>query len=115
MGSLSDLFDGNRDTLGRFNAANPAVLEITFPKARRIRAVVVTLGSGTWDIQVALSEKEGAEPHRYSAYSKNAGVDPTITIPTDKGPPAAGYARIAFRYVEAPEFAIIHVRDVEFR
>ena len=91
MGSLSDIFDGDRDTLGRFNAANPAVLEIRFPRPRPIHAVVVTLGSGTWDIQVTLSEKEeGSAPHRYSAFSKDAGPDPTVTIPTDKGPSVDG-------------------------
>ena len=45
MGHAEDLFDGNAKTFARTQKANPAILEFTFPKARPIKGLEVTVGS----------------------------------------------------------------------
>lgn len=115
VGPLQNLVDGDPKTLVRFNAANPAVLEVRFPRPRPIRKVALTLGSGSWEIRLRLAPAEGVPGQTYSAVDRTLTPDPRIEIPIAKGPPKTGFLRVEIRAMEAGDFAIIHVRELELR
>lgn len=115
MGPLQNIFDGDLRTLVRFNAVNPAIIEIRFPRPRPVRNVVLALGSGSWEINVRLSSADKIQGQSYSATDRTGAPEPQVEIPIDKGPAETAFLRVEIRLVGAADFAIIHVREMQLR
>jgi hypothetical protein len=114
-GSLQEIVDGEVRSLGRFNGPNPAVLEMRFPRPRPVQQVRLIVSAGNWEVTLHLSAGADDPPQVYTAIARSPAADPTITIPIDRGPPAAGLARLELRLMDQGDEAIIHVRELQFR
>lgn len=114
-GSLKDIFDADTRTLARFNASNPAVMELRFPRPRPIHSVALTLSGGNWEVNLTLVSAPGAEEHRYTTVSRNPVGDPKIEVSINQGPAKTSFLRVEIRAIGAGDSAIIHVRELELR
>ena len=59
MGSITDLFDGNLDTVIRSAAANPLVVRLDFNRARTIKGVTAHVGVEPVTLTVEVEDMEG--------------------------------------------------------
>jgi hypothetical protein len=62
IGRIDDVFDGDSFTVARTFEANPAVLQLTFPRPRSIRAVQVRIAKMRLDLQIRAFAAKGGEP-----------------------------------------------------
>jgi hypothetical protein len=114
IGRLEDLVDGNPRSLGRFNGTNPAILEVHFTPPRPLREVRLALTAGSWNVRLGLVEAESARPRSYEA-SRSGVRDLEMEIPIDRGPAKTAVLRIEIRQVDAGDFTIVHLRELELR
>ena len=88
-GSLREMFDGDRQTLGRFMEANPALLELDLPQPRHLTGLSLLLATGNYEVTARLTPGEGAEapePVVYTLTVRSPSSDPQIELPFDGGP-----------------------------
>jgi hypothetical protein len=119
-GSLREMVDGDRQTLGRFMEANPAVLELDFPEPRPLTGVSLLLANGNYEVTARLSPGEsqgqaGVEPREAVVYAltvRSPSSDPQIELPFDRGPALSAAARLEIRHLDSGETAKIHVREL---
>ncbi len=110
-GGLSDLFDSNPRTLGRFNGGNPATLEWAFPAPRTVGTVVLAMTAGNWHVSLAVLRPDGV----VEAVEKDvdARSDPVVSI--DVPPGTVGAIRLMITSRVHTDEAIIHLRDVTWQ
>jgi hypothetical protein len=113
-GSLRDIFDGEKRTLGRFNAANPAVLELRLPSPRRVGQVQLTLSAGNWEVAVHASSGEDP-PRSYAVVARSPVTDPDVIVALAVDQPPVDLIRVEMRLVDAGEEAIVHLRELQLR
>ncbi|HSE62499.1 MAG TPA: hypothetical protein VLG15_02715 [Thermoanaerobaculia bacterium] len=114
IGRLEDLVDGNLRSLARFNGTNPAILELHFTPPRPLREVRLALTAGSWNVRLELVEAESAGTRSYEA-SRSGVRDFEMEVPIDRGPVKTAVLRIEIRQVDAGDFAIVHLRELELR
>jgi len=110
-GGLSDLFDANRRTLGRFNGGNPATLEWAFPAPRAVATVVLAMTAGNWHVSLAILRPDGVV--ETVEQDIDARVDPIVSI--DVPPGTVGAIRLMITSRVHTDEAIIHLRDVTWQ
>jgi hypothetical protein len=110
-GGLSDLFDSNPRTLGRFNGGNPATLEWAFPAPRTVGTVVLAMTAGNWHVSLAVLRPDGV----VEAVEKDvdARSDPVVSIDVPLG--TVGAIRLMITSRVHTDEAIIHLRDVTWQ
>ncbi|MGH2371610.1 MAG: hypothetical protein ACRDI2_25855, partial [Chloroflexota bacterium] len=113
-GSLKDMFDGEGRTLGRFMEANPAIMELHFPRPRRIDRVSLLLAVGNWDVTLRVSAAEGDEARVYRGTIHSPNQDARIELPTGPATAEASFVRVEIRLLDAGESAKIHLRELQF-
>jgi hypothetical protein len=111
-GSLPDLFDGDTFTLVRTQAANPVLLELTFPTPHRFTGVTLTTGSFDIDLIVRLYADEDAEPVVYQQSYFGLPPDPTVELTFENPPDQVMKVRFEIRSINDAETAKVHVREV---
>lgn len=81
MGSITNLFDGNPDTLARTLEANPMVVELSFPQPRSLRGITLRVGGTATEVKVSLQMPGNGQPMVYdqtfaqTPENKNASID----------------------------------------
>jgi hypothetical protein len=115
VGGLRELFDGETQTLGRFNGGNPAVLEFRFPRPRTTRGVRIVLSAGNWEVTAQLTAASDQGPAVYTQTINSPGRDPDFELALSRDGSDVSDARLEIRQIGAEDTAIIHVRELQFK
>ena len=115
-GSLNDVVDGDRFTLGRGLEANPILFDFAFPAPRSLTGVSVTTGSMV-DFTVTLHVyADGApDPQVYSQTFRGLPSDPTVEFDFQPAPQAIHRVSVEISDNAAGPTAAVHVREITFR
>ena len=111
MGGLSDLFDGDPESLVRTGGANPAVLVVSFPSPRPWKGFKLTTGCINFELNVAVSGPAG------EAVAARAFRDLPPDSEVEFRLPESGLVsrvRIEVRDPHAGEPGYVHLRDLKF-
>lgn len=79
-GRVQDLFDGNKETLGRTENSTAMVLQLRFPTARKTSGLEVTTGSMNVRLTATLSVRGKGEPLVFQKTYTQLPPDPTVTL-----------------------------------
>lgn len=111
MGEVSHMFDGNRDTLGRTLEANPAVIELTFPKSRTIKEVAIIVGSAEVEVKALAYPDQASQPFMATQVLKGTVEQPEVSL--DFGQAVlAQKLRLEIRDLHQTEPAHIHIWEI---
>jgi hypothetical protein len=116
MGNLEGIFDADPETMGRFNADNPTVMEVRFPSPRPIHNVILRISPAKWEINLWMNSADKGASQHYMFHAKDQAPDP-IEIPIDKGPAETAFLRLEIRNLDIEEHkpSIVHLHGLEFR
>jgi hypothetical protein len=117
IGSIPDLFDGDRNSLIRGADANPLVIELRFTAPRPLSAVALDLGTmRTFKVALSITAADGA-PRELTRSYQNLPSDPHVELELgdDAGP--AQVLRVTITDLDAPpaDGWHIHVRELALR
>jgi hypothetical protein len=115
IGAITDILDGNPNSLMRGAEANPLVVELSFPQARALSGVDLTIGSMDLELTVRAIPAAGGEPVVVKGTFAGLPPDPTVSLDLPGGPLQASGLRLEIRQLNAPEVTHIHVRDLALR
>jgi hypothetical protein len=117
IGSVSDLFDGNTESLIRGNAVNPLVLELHFGATRVLSTLGLTVGSMQhFTVKVDIVREDGTTSG-FTRDFQDLPDDPSMELPIADTPQRLSQLRIEIND-QAPTPADgthIHVREVRLR
>jgi len=111
-GRLSDIFDGDRFTLGRVQEANPAIFELAFTRPRPVTGLSADFGSMDFELTVELYETRDGSPVTYTERYEGLPPDPHVEMSFDQPPPQVEMVRLEVRDLGAGDTAKIHVREL---
>ncbi|OGO64295.1 MAG: hypothetical protein A2Z45_07540 [Chloroflexi bacterium RBG_19FT_COMBO_55_16] len=114
MGEVSNMFDGNRDTLGRTLEANPTVIELTFPKPRTIKGVAIIIGSAEVEIRALAYPTPDSPPFEAMQVLKGTVDQPEVALDF-KQAILAQKLRLEIRDLHQTEPAHIHIWEIYLR
>ena len=115
IGSLPDMFDGRPDTLLRGMEANPFLLEVSFPKPKKIAKVHLMLGAmNVIRLKVLATPGDGKAPVVFEKSYSGFSGDPVIDVFLPGGPVAASKIRIEIEDYGVGETSHVHVRELSF-
>jgi hypothetical protein len=80
LGRIEDVFDGDSYTVARTLEANPAVLQLTFPRPRPMRSVEVRTGSMRLGLLVRVLPATGGRPIVRHATLARSETNPSLTV-----------------------------------
>lgn len=115
IGRLEDLFDDNPETLIRGATANPLVIELTFPKPRRIGSIHLHTSDMDLALKVTALPAGGGEAHIAETVSRDLPDEPRIDLPLPGGPLDVETLRIEITDLAPQIEEHIHVRDLGLR
>ena len=114
MGHPEQLFDGDANTFARTQKANPAILEFTFPKARPVKGLEVTVGSMELGLVARVTTAAGDEKVFSKQYS-GAGVPPNPKVQLDFGSSVpTSKIHLEVKNLEGGD-GHIHIREITFK
>lgn len=113
IGGITDLFDGDPNTLARGLEANPLVIELRFPNPQPISGIELALGTMELDLTVTVATPDG-ETQAFRQTYRGLPPDPTITFDLPQ-PLLATNLRLDIFQQGAGEPAHVHVREVRWR
>ena len=117
IGSASDLFDNNADTLLRGRAANPLVLELRFAQPRDVTTLGLHLATmARFQIKVELTRADGSTASVAQNYH-DLPADPLVELSMPGGAQQVRMLRIEIfdQQLGSSDDSHIHVRDVQIR
>ena len=113
LGEIQDAFDGDDFTLARVLQANPAIVRLTFPRARTVKGVTVTTGHGNVTLGVAVIPiGKAAEPDVYTARQTPLTGDPEPLTVSFGRPIRARAIELRVRVPDVPGGAHVHLREI---
>lgn len=115
VGRVPDLFDGDPYTLVRTESTNPAVLELSFSRPRRLSGLTVTTGTMNIELTVQAFTPGTAAPRVFSKTYEQLPPDPTVRLAFAPILPAVEKLRISIRGTNLSERDGVHVREVLIR
>jgi len=113
MGTIENLFDGNKQTLVRTMEANPFILEADFAVSRSMSGVVVTIGAMEAEITLRVTTDDG-QVKEYRTVFKATPENLTTEIDFEETWPVRTL-HIEVRNINAGEPANVHVTEIELK
>ena len=117
MGQVSDIFDGNQESLMRGAADNPLVVEIHFEQLRSLSALDVTIAATThFSVNVLVTYDDDTTTAVSGEYSEQS-LDPTVTLELPVSDKFVKILRIEIEDVrdKPAEGYHVHVREISVR
>ncbi len=114
FGSIGDLFDGDLGTLVRVDVANPAIIELTFPKPRPIRGVTVSMRSGEGPLRIRVLAGR-ANPAEYVFANDRLGADATVSLDFQPVPGPLDRLSIEIGNPGMGPDRKLHIREIQLR
>lgn len=116
IGSVGEMFDGDRETLARGNDANPMVIELRFPHPRPLNSIGLDLATMP---HVKITVRVTAEDNTVTTTTKefvDLPVDPHVDLPIQGGQHITVVRLdIEDKLPEPAEGYHIHVRELQLR
>lgn len=115
-GVIEDAFDGNDDTVARGTAANPFVLQLTYPTPREVSTIELVTQRMELEMTVVLLGPDGEELLRSVTTHRDLPEHPTIAVAL--GPDADGErvvatsVRLEMRDIPSPDVSHVHVYEL---
>jgi len=115
-GQISDLTDGDTETLAKGEQANPIFFEFFFSQPVSASELTLTTGSmRNFDIVLRLYPVGETTPVIYTQNFKDLPDDPTFSIPFTTGPSRFDHVYLSIRDNNQGEYAQVHIREITFR
>lgn len=111
IGEPGYMFDGDPNTLSRTFEANPAIVELTFPRPKTISGFSMIIGSTEVEIKALLSEKKDVLPIEFFGTFQGTIDQPEITF-NFGGPVTATILRLEVRDIHQGEPANVHIWEI---
>jgi len=109
-GSIGNLFDGSNETLVKTTGANPLVIEITFPQARKISGVRVHVGSEAARLIVMVTTNAGQTVSQVQEAGEVKDYkDVTLQFPSALD---ASVLRVEWLDINAPDISNVHMWEL---
>jgi 4-amino-4-deoxy-L-arabinose transferase-like glycosyltransferase len=112
MGEPQQMFDGDTETLARTLEANPAVIELTFAKPRRLEQIALIIGSTQAEITAQFFTEAGSKVAEFTQVLQGTIDQPRVLLSTQGAPPAR-LLRLLVRDLHQEEPAHIHIWEIE--
>ncbi len=114
MGNISDMFDGNRDSVLRTFEANPMVVEVDWETPRTVSGITAIVGSAEVKITVQLKQEKDSQPVQFEQQLKGTFEQPEVGFDFGQAVQAR-YARIEILDLHQTEPAHVHLWELYFR
>lgn len=114
MGAVDGLFDQNENSVTRTLEANPYVLELTFPEARRISGLSVIIGSSEVEITALRYTDPGVEPDRQVVRFKGSVEHPEVSWDFDRAVETR-ILHLEVKDIHQNEPAHVHIWELRLR
>jgi hypothetical protein len=115
MGSVSDIFDGDLDTLMRGFESNPLVIELRFAAPRPVTGVTLTVGSMDFRLRLVGVPADGGPELTVEQDYTGLPPDPTVRLDLPGGARRLRSLRLEILQPGQGEVAHIHVRELGLR
>lgn len=112
MGEIGLVFDGDPYTLTRTYEANPFVIELSFPDARRLSGISVIIGSIEAQVKALVYTSTDQAPEEFSITQKGSVEQPEVRLDFFK-PIEANVLRVEVSDVHQDEPAHVHIWEIE--
>jgi len=114
MGEIGNAFDGDEQSLIRTLEANPMVIELTFPQARRLSGLTARVGGTATRLTVTLIAEGEDHPILYSTKAGSVPEPRLMSIPFDS-PVFVHQLKLEIENVDDGEPAHVHLWEVWLR
>ncbi|MCI0520121.1 MAG: glycosyltransferase family 39 protein [Chloroflexi bacterium] len=114
MGLPDYMFDGDSFTLMRGMEANPFILELEFPEARRISGITADFGLVNVKLTAILYSQDQAAPSIFNSTFLNATGAPLVEMNFAGAPARVSKIRLEIFNTLSGETANIHIRELTF-
>jgi hypothetical protein len=115
MGEAKHMFDGDRFTLARVMEANPAIIELLFPKPSKISGLTGDFGRMDFTWTLKLYPPGDENPIIYEKTYRNLPGEPHIGEDFNRGPVLVSKMRLEIKDLNSGERAKIHIRELTLR
>jgi hypothetical protein len=115
LGNLTDLVDGDPETLVRGASANPLILELRFPEPRRVAGIKLHTSDMDLTLKVIATPAGGGEPRVAETTYRDLTDEPRIDLPLPAGPLELDRLRLEILDLAPQLEQHIHVRDLGLR
>lgn len=112
MGSITEMFDGNPNTVARTFEANPLVIVLTFQQPQEMSGLSLIIGTTTARITARLYPDPGADPIEESETLTGTLEEPKVTLNFTQ-PVTASVLWLEIYDLYQPEPAHIHIWEIE--
>jgi hypothetical protein len=112
VGSLADLFDGDRGTMARTAGTNPAVIELDFGEPVEFTGLRLTTGHSDMEVLVRFDAGAGLVPGRYEQAFTGLPPDPTLELVFDPPPGPVRTLTIEVRDLMGTATSRVHLREI---
>jgi 4-amino-4-deoxy-L-arabinose transferase-like glycosyltransferase len=113
IGSISDIWDGDKNTVARTFEANPFIIELTFPQPRLLSGISMIIGDTKVRISAKLYLSPHLEPVEYTAELQGSVEHPEVSMDFD----GARIMKILYLEVEdllQVEPGHVHIWEINF-
>lgn len=113
IGAPQHMFDGDQNTLCRTFEANPAIVELNFPRPKTISGLSLIIGSTDVEIKALLYEEKNAQPIEFFGTFQGSLDQPEVTF--DFGEPVTTRVlHLEVRDLHQGEPANVHIWEIKF-
>lgn len=114
LGSVQNMFDGNLTSVARGAEANPLIVDVELPSARRVRTLALTFGQMDFRLLVQIYADDSQPPIQYTGEYRSLPGEPHVEIPLVNGPFSVKRIHLEIQNLKGGP-AHIHVREIELR
>ena len=114
MGEIGQMFDGNLDTVARTLEANPAVIELNFPKPRSISEISAIIGSTQAEVKAIVYPNPDATPVEFAEVLQGTIDHPRVTLKLGETVQASKL-RLEIHDIHHGEPGHIHIWEIELK
>ncbi|HLF88918.1 MAG TPA: hypothetical protein VI451_08250 [Anaerolineales bacterium] len=114
IGDISNVFDGNDETVIRTAEANPLVVEFFLPETRQVNGLELIIGATKVQITVQLFPEFGAEPVVFNQELEGFLESPNVVMEFGEAVPAL-VIRVEIKDLHQSEPGHVHLWEIRLR